>query len=427
MPENVSPPSPNSQNQEDKKPRFNLYTWLFDNPERFFWVIVSLGLIGGLAALMVPNCIDWQISSNNSADTKAEEIKQKSISDLRLHILYITGGIIAILTLLQNSWKNQIDRRKIEDDIQKNKNDHIRQVHAERRSRYTKAVEQLGDEKAAVRLGGIYTLVSLVDEWFTDPDVDIIAGKKEGQVIINNLCSYIRSPFPLAENKYFLEKKNLTDNELEKYNGDFKSDQKKLQEEKDIRRAILSEIKYRCSASLALDEDGDESFYTEFWPSFVYDFSYANFFYPVYLNDVFFKATINFADATFKDYTTFSGSIFLNHVSFSSTIFEDFLDFSQTYFESPAYFEDATFHNISNFESSFFSESDFRRAKFNSIATFKNSCFDKSVKFDATVFTNVDFSNANFKESTDFSNTKFKGSAFFDGSTIANRLDADSE
>lgn len=148
MPENVSPPSPNSQNQEDKKPRFNLYTWLFDNPERFFWVIVSLGLIGGLAALMVPNYIDWQISSKDPADTKAEEIKQKSISDLRLHILYITGGIIAILTLLQNSWKNQIDRRKIEDDIQKNKNDHDRQVRAERRSRYTKAVEQLANEKS---------------------------------------------------------------------------------------------------------------------------------------------------------------------------------------------------------------------------------------------------------------------------------------
>lgn len=425
MPENVSPPSLNDQSQEDKKPRFNLYTWLFDNPERFFWVIVSLGLIGGLAALMVPNCIDWQISSNDSADTKAEEIRQKSISDLRLHILYITGGIIAILTLLQNSWKNQIDRRKIEDDIQKNKNDHVRQVHAERRSRYTKAVEQLGDEKAAVRLGGIYTLVSIVDEWLTDPDVDIIAGKKEGQVIINNLCSYIRSPFPLAENKYFLEKKNLTDNEFKKYNGNFKDDQKKLQEEKDIRRAILNEIKYRCSASLALVEDGDESVYTEFWPSFVYDFSYANFFYPVYLNDVFFKATVNFADATFKDYTTFSGSMFLNHVSFSSATFEGELDFSQTNFESPVYFDEAIFHNVSIFEESLFSKSDFSRAKFNNITSFRGSFFDETAVFNKTIFTNVDFSDTSFKENTHFENTTFKGSAFFDGSTIASSVDSD--
>lgn len=423
MPENVSPPSLNDQSQEDKKPRFNLYTWLFDNPERFFWVIVSLGLIGGLAALVVPNCIDWQISSNDSADTKAEEIRQKSISDLRLHILYITGGIIAILTLLQNSWKNQIDRRKIEDDIQKNKNDHVRQVHAERRSRYTKAVEQLGDEKAAVRLGGIYTLVSIVDEWLTDPDVDIIAGKKEGQVIINNLCSYIRSPFPLAENKHFLEKKNLTDNELKKYNGDFKADQKKLQEEKDIRRAILSEITYRCGASFALDEDGNESLYTEFWPSFAYDFSYANFFYPLYLNNVFFKSTMNFADATFKDYTNFNDSIFLSHVSFSSATFEERLDFSRTSFASPVYFDEAIFHNVSIFEESLFSKSDFSSAKFNGITSFRGSFFDETTVFNGAIFTNVDFSDTSFNENADFENTTFKGSAFFDGSIIANNVD----
>lgn len=377
--------------------------------KNWFYITLSLlTVIGVPCAFFVPPMIPGLTNDGNT------------VVSVRQGILAVLAGALTMLTLWETHRKNTQEKDK-------NDRDHIRQVHSEHRSRYTKAVEQLGDEKAAVRLGGIYTLVSLVDEWFTDPDVDIIAGRKEGQVIINNLCSYIRSPFPLAENKYFLEKKNLTDNELKRYNGDFKADQKKLQEEKDIRRAILSEIKYRCGAPLTLDDDGDESFYTEFWPSFVYDFSYANFFYPVYFNDVFFKSTMNFADATFKDYTNFSNSIFLGHVSFSSTTFKDLLDFSQTYFESPAYFEDATFHNISIFESSFFSESDFSRAKFNSIATFRNSCFDKSVKFDATVFTNADFSNANFKESPDFNNTKFNGSAFFDGSTITNRPDADSE
>ena len=73
----------------------------------------------------------------------------KAIADLRLHILYITGGIIAILTLLQTNWKNQVDRRKVRlisrktnKTQRKKQRDHIRQVYAERRSRYTKAVEQ---------------------------------------------------------------------------------------------------------------------------------------------------------------------------------------------------------------------------------------------------------------------------------------------
>lgn len=411
-----------SSNSETKAPPLSA-----ENPwyiRSFTKTLICLGVGGGAAALFVPFIL-WFCFNMDPIH----------VDQLRLHLLYLTGGIIAILTLLQTNWKNQVDRRrkvdadikKYEEDVKKNDRDHIRQVQAERRGRYTKAVEQLGDEKAIVRLGGIYTLVSLVDEWFTDEGVDIIVGKKEGQAIIDTLCAYIRSPFPLAENKHFLEKKNPTDNELKKYNGDFTADQKKLREEQNVRRAILGEITSRCKISEALDEDGNESIYSELWPSFSYDFSYATFFYPVYFYGVFFKSTIDFSDAIFKDYTNFSNSIFLKHTSFSSTIFEDLLDFSQTYFESPTYFEDATFHNISNFESSLFSESNFSRAKFNSIATFKDSCFDKSVNFDATVFTNVDFSNANFKESTDFNNTKFKGSAFFDGSTINNRPDADSE
>lgn len=129
----------------------------------FFPILVLLGLIGGAAALLIPSNTDWLRQSGLSG-----EAEQKSISDLRLHFLYITGGVIAILTLLQTDWKNRVDRRKVEDDIQRNSNDHIRQVHAERRSRYTKAVEQLANEKASVRLGGIYTLVGLVDEWVAD-------------------------------------------------------------------------------------------------------------------------------------------------------------------------------------------------------------------------------------------------------------------
>ena len=39
---------------------------------------------------------------------------------------------------------------------------------AERRERYTKAVEQLGSKEAPVRIGGVYTLVGLVDEWLLD-------------------------------------------------------------------------------------------------------------------------------------------------------------------------------------------------------------------------------------------------------------------
>ena len=69
---------------------------------------------------------------------------------------------------------------------------------AERRERYTTAVEQLGSKEAPVRIGGVYTLVGLVDEWLLDENLGYAERVREGQVIINNLCAYIRSSFALA-------------------------------------------------------------------------------------------------------------------------------------------------------------------------------------------------------------------------------------
>ncbi|WP_138187149.1 pentapeptide repeat-containing protein [Rothia mucilaginosa] len=358
MPENVSPPSPNSQNQEDKKPRFNLYTWLFDNPERFFWVIVSLGLIGGLAALMVPNYIDWQISSKDPADTKAEEIKQKSISDLRLHILYITGGIIAILTLLQNSWKNQIDRRKIEDDIQKNKNDHDRQVRAERRSRYTKAVEQLANEKAAVRLGGIYTLVGLVDEWIADDTLESEEQQKEGQVIINNLCAYIRSPFPLAKNRDTL----IPSNEVN-YGIAFEEDSVRLREEQETRLSIFTEISNHLTVPEKNSENKENT-----WNKFSYNYRESLIFYPL--------GNLKFANPDF------SGSEFYGEAVFHNSEFIGESNFTHARFKRSAVFTISRHNCITKFDNAIFhGDTYFIGAEFFSGVSFKNSVYGSRIIF----------------------------------------------
>ena len=443
MPENVSPPSPNGQNQEDKKTRFNLYTWLFDNPERFFWVIVLLGILGGLAALMVPNCIDWQISSNNSAESKADEIRQKSISDLRLHILYITGGIIAILTLLQNSWKNQIDRRKIEDDIQKNKNDHIRQVHAERRSRYTKAVEQLANEKAAVRLGGIYTLVGLADEWLADDSLTKDKQNEEGQVIINNLCSYIRSPFPLAEKideykaykKLEELKKKESENLLKKVEQfelkalvepftnsqdykepeDITADYVTFHEEQDVRRTIFVEMGKRSSV-ISNKEEGDV---TGAWSDFDFDFSQAHIFYS------FYKLTIekgNFSGAKFYAGTDFSKATFNNEAHFGGTTFNNLAHFGGATFNNEAYFGGATFNNLAHFgEATFNNEAHFGEATFNNLAHFGEATFNNEAHFGEATFNNLaGFGKTTFNNLAHFGEATFNNEAYFGKTTFNN-------
>ena len=67
---------------------------------------------------------------------------------------------------------------------------------AERRERYAAAVEQLGNVSAPVRLGGVYTLVSLVDEWLREENIEYNERVAEGQVIINRGL-FIRCVTPL--------------------------------------------------------------------------------------------------------------------------------------------------------------------------------------------------------------------------------------
>ena len=128
------------------------------NPKKYFITrVLVTGITGGVFALLLPIAV-------KSTTT--------GVGGLRHSILLATGGLLAILTLGETRRKNDIDKRKNKQEKKKNDKDYRRQVRAERRERYTKAVEQLGDEKAPVRMGGVYTLVGLVDEWLEDESIE---------------------------------------------------------------------------------------------------------------------------------------------------------------------------------------------------------------------------------------------------------------
>ena len=96
----------------------------------------------------------------------------------------LAGG--AVLGLLETYRKNTNDRAKANADIkaalknQEHQAEVLKERKAERRERYTKAVEQLGNEKAPVRMGGVYTLIGLADEWLLDENLDYAEKVREG-------------------------------------------------------------------------------------------------------------------------------------------------------------------------------------------------------------------------------------------------------
>ena len=435
--------------------------------QHFTKLLIGFGLGGGAVALILP----WVLWSHCGMSSGSSD-------QLRLHLLYVTGGIIAVLTLLQTNWKNQGDRLKIDADIMKNEQDakneaakreqdavkserdHIRQVHAERRSRYTKAVEQLASEKATVRLGGIYTLVGLVDEWLTDESLNPEERQKEGQVIINNLCSYIRSPFPLAEkieeyearkaleNLQKLESEKLDEemssrlqNLLKRFKDsdgyekpkDITADYAKLHEEQDVRRTIFVEMSKHSSTFTMNEQDEIIETISGMWSDFDFDFSRAPVFYPLNaitiekgnFSSAKFYSNADFSEAKFTQTADFSRATFAQTADFSGAKFTQKADFSWAKFTRTAYFSWATFA-----QNAYFNWAKFTQTVYFSGAKFTQTVYFSGVKFARTAyfilakfFQIADFSKSKFTRTADFSESKFFQTAAFGRAKFTQKAD----
>jgi hypothetical protein len=410
-----------------------------ENPwyiRHFTKLLLGFGLGGGAVAILLPLLL-WLHCGMSSG----------SSDQLRLHLLYVTGGIIAVLTLLQTNWKNQGDRLKIDADIkkneqdaEKNERDHIRQVHAERRSRYTKAVEQLANEKASVRLGGIYTLVGLVDEWLTDGTLIPEERQKEGQVIINNLCSYIRSPFPLIDKQYTIEKNTLKEKNAENHPNSFLSDRTKIQEEQEVRRTIFAEISKRVST---FDKFDGNKIVHGTWSNFEFNFVKSYIFYSLsnlnlenpnfsqatFLEESDFIGTIflgkaNFSEANFSHQAHFSWTRFMHTADFHGTNFALKADFRNATFTQIAYFSEATFAHVADFRwVDFPSNLHFDGARFVGDAHFDWATFNRSYFGKAQFVQKAYFTGATFAQNTDFYKASFAQKVIFSGATFTQNTD----
>ena len=369
-----------------KKPK-----WL-----RMFYVWIGvLAVLGGAWAFLFPLAITADFGKDGDG------------AALRQMLIYTTGGVLGVITLGENHRKNSLEKAK-------NDQDHIRQVHAERRSRYTTAVEQLSSDKASIRLGGVYTLVGLVDEWLADEKTipSIEERHKEGQVIINNLCAYIRSPLPLAERAEQLDKdyakdlQNDFDGDIEKFDADkraFARDKAALEEERQVRQSIIKEI---CERLQYIGTPGS-------WSKLDYDFSNAHFFYPIVFTNSCFDASSRFFGATFTQDADFFGAKFTGNANFSKAEFTGNANFSKAEFTGSTDFFEAEFTGNANFSKAKFTDAHFSKAEFTRNASFSWAEFTRNADFSWAEFTrNADFSKAKFTDAH-FSKAEFTRNANF--------------
>ena len=415
-----------------KQPGWLCKVWLW---VKRWWLPIAILLITstGLAcALSIPQQV-FETPREPANDKSAPVLLAQS--NLRLAFLYITGGAIAVVGLIETFRKNNNEKLKNDQDKEKNDREHLRQVRADRRERYTKAVEQLGDEKAPIRMGGVYTLVGLVDEWLEDESIEKYEDRlKEGQVIINNLCAYIRSPFTLTSHYNELSNPTPTPKGIYKDKKEkFYADKATLDSEADVRLSIIKEIHDRLQ--------GPEENTPGTWSDFEYDFSGSVFFYPVDLTKSYYKKPINFSGSTYEGEAYFSGSTYKGEANFNDSTYQGranftnstykgWADFTNSTYQGRANFTNSTYQGRANFSSSIYAGwADFTNSTYKGWADFTNSTYKGEANFRRSTyqaladFTNSTyqalayFSGSTYEGEADFTNSTYKSGAYFSGST----------
>ena len=401
-----------------------------DDPRWFHARILSSGIVGGTYAFLLPVVMSLPEGNVNSGGAAA----------LRQAILLATGGLIALIALGETRRKNDNDREAADnlrihqqDTLDQQKEQFEKQLEkqqkqfeanafkerkAERRERYTKAVEQLGDEKAPVRMGGVYTLVGLVDEWLEEKNLEYSERLKEGQVIINNLCAYIRSPFTLAARYDELSEDNPSSDGIYKDNQQkFYADKATLDSEADVRLGIIKEIHDRLQ--------GHEMSIPGKWSDFEYDFSGSTFFYPVNLTKSYYKKPVNFGGSTYRSLAYFFHSTYRSLAYFVNSTYHNSAHFGDSTYQSWADFGGSTYQGRADFGGSTYQgRADFRGSTYQGQADFRGSTYQGQADFrDSAYQGRADFGGSTYQGRADFRDSAYQGRADFGRSTYQGRAD----
>ena len=285
---------------------------------------------------------------------------------------------------------------------------------------YTKAVEQLGNDKAPVRLGGLYALERLAQD-----------NPAQRSAIVNVICAYLRMPFPPAapaSKAAPTATGNMAEPTVETEITTAAANDT-WQQERQVRLAAQRILSEHLRESAAAQQPADSS-HTRFWPGIhldltgatLIDFSFAD---SVVTDAEFRGATFSggagFGRATFRGDAGFDGATFRDGAWFDKATFDGYAGFSEATFSGEARFGGATFNSYAGFRGATFSGgAGFGGATFSGDARFGGATFDGYAGFSETTFSgDAGFDGATFSGDARFAGATFRGDAGFDGATFS--------
>ena len=277
------------------------------------------------------------------------------------------------------------------------------------RELYAKAVEQLGHEKAPVRLGALYSLERLAEDKL-----------ERRQIIVDVICAYLRMPFSpsapaIKPEPEATEAPKVPAAETErKTEGTGDTWQQERQVRLTAQRILAGHLRDgRTRGKRSTDPPGPL-----FWRDIRLNLAGATLIDFNLENGVL--ADANFAEATFIGDAGFGEATFTGNAGFGQATFTGNAGFSGAKFTGNAGFSGTKFTGGAGFERAIFSDTaGFTEAKFTGYAAFGGATFSGNAGFGEAKFTGgAGFGGATFTRYAGFSGAKFTGGAVFSRATF---------
>ena len=279
---------------------------------------------------------------------------------------------------------------------------------------YTKAVDQLGNDKAPVRLGGLYALERLAED-----------NSAHRQTIVNVICAYLRMPFPpmapagtpaaeASEDPQSRPAELATGTETAAAAGGDDTWQQERQVRVTAQRILAEHL--RNDQAKGRHPSGPSS--KRFWPGIRLDLTGAT------LIDFRLEggvmADANFTGATFTGDAEFTGATFTGYAVFRGATFARFAVFDEATFTRGAVFDDATVTEDAMFgDATFTGDAVFMRTMFNGDAGFGGATFNDDAAFIGVIFNReASFRGVTFYGIAGLVGTTFAGEAWFNGAAF---------
>ncbi|EWM15289.1 hypothetical protein KUTG_05593 [Kutzneria sp. 744] len=347
------------------------------------WWMVAVAVT--VVALVAWGATSWLLQVASTAkDPAAAQVEAIKTG---LSIAAGTGGVFALLLAVRRQWHQEVSTAADATYKEQVAADTKADASARRITElYTKAADQLGSDKASVRLAGLYALERLAQD-----------NEDQRPTIVQVLCAYLRMPYTPPKD---VPEPDATSEQ--------RQDHRDLVQEREVRltaQRIL--VTHLCPGS---DPDHPDS---TFWPNTSLDLTGATLI-DLDLSNCHLHIA-RFANAQFTGHAGFGGVRFAEDAEFGGAVFTEDAWFSGTKFTGTAKFGGTRFGGNAQFgEAEFARDARFGGAVFGGTARFGMARFGRNAEFVEAEFAGTaEFGMARFGGTAGFGMARFGGDASF--------------